>query len=237
MFTLRSLAIVVTGAGVFAAFPLSHVQACDNDRYPCPVVLEAAPQDTADTAVTPPPSAQPRKKAERAARQAAPPQITNTVAKPAPSARPPKKEKAQAKVSAAGAANEAKPSKPAVQELVTAPIAQNDEGAAPAVARPVSTDQDVNSPSAGVVAAAGTAWPALPKPDRSSAAEATVEDGAQAAADEVNEIDKAALASTPSESAWITYAVLILGAALAAAAGIRFLPRMTSRFPRRAARA
>lgn len=225
MFTLRSLAIVVTGAGVFAAFPLSHVQACDNDRYPCPVVLEAAPQDTADTAVTPPPSAQPRKKA------------TNTVAKPAPSVRPPKKEKAQAKVSAAGAANEAKPSKPAVQELVTAPIAQNDEGAAPAVARPVSTDQDVNSPSAGVVAAAGTAWPALPKPDRGSAAEATVEDGAQAAADEVNEIDKAALASTPSESAWITYAVLILGAALAAAAGIRFLPRMTSRFPRRAARA
>jgi hypothetical protein len=94
MFTLRSLAIVVTGAGVFAASPLSHVQACDNDRYPCPVVLEAAPQDTADTAVTPPPSAQPRKKAERAARQAAPPQIINTVAKPAPSARPPKKEKA-----------------------------------------------------------------------------------------------------------------------------------------------
>jgi hypothetical protein len=164
--------------------------------------------------------------------------------KPAPSARPPKKEKGQAKVSAAGTANEAKPSKPAVQELVTAPTAQNDEGAAPAVARPVSTDQDVNSPSAGVMAAAGTAWPALPKPDRRSAAEATVEDGAQAAAadmvqvvdpNEVNEIDKATLASTPSESAWITYAVLILGAALAAAAGIRFLPRMTSRSPRRAA--
>ena len=63
MRTLRSLAIAVAAAGALAGLPARSAQACDNDRYPCPVV--AQPQE-ADAAVRPPQS---RKKASRAARQ------------------------------------------------------------------------------------------------------------------------------------------------------------------------
>lgn len=63
MLTLRSLAIAVAAAGALAGLPARSAQACDNDRYPCPVV--AQPQE-ADAAVRPPQS---RKKASRAARQ------------------------------------------------------------------------------------------------------------------------------------------------------------------------
>jgi hypothetical protein len=61
MLTLRTLAIAVAAAGVLAGLPARSAQACDNDRYPCPVV--AQPQE-ADPAVQSPPS---RKKASRAA--------------------------------------------------------------------------------------------------------------------------------------------------------------------------
>ena len=62
MLTLRSLAIAMAAAGVLAGLPARSAQACDNDRYPCPVV--AQPQE-ADAAVRSPQS---RKKASRAAR-------------------------------------------------------------------------------------------------------------------------------------------------------------------------
>jgi len=61
MLALRSLAIATAAAGVLAGLPARSAQACDNDRYPCPVV--AQPQE-ADAAVRPPQS---RKKASRAA--------------------------------------------------------------------------------------------------------------------------------------------------------------------------
>jgi hypothetical protein len=53
----------MAAAGALAGLPARSAQACDNDRYPCPVV--AQPQE-ADAAVRPPQS---RKKASRAARQ------------------------------------------------------------------------------------------------------------------------------------------------------------------------
>jgi len=56
MLTLRSLAIAMAASGVLAALPARSAQACDNDRYPCPVV--AQPQEAADAAVRSPPLAQ-----------------------------------------------------------------------------------------------------------------------------------------------------------------------------------
>src|SRR2546422_3844693 len=96
MLTLRTLAIVVTGAGVFAGLPLTDARACDDDRYPCPVRLEALTQETADVPTQPAPSAQPQKK----------------------SAQPAGNEKAHAKREreAPQATARAKASKPAVQE-------------------------------------------------------------------------------------------------------------------------
>ena len=84
MLTLRTLSIVITGAGVLAGLPLTDARACDDDRYPCPPRLEALTQETADAptqgtadAPTQPAplaqpqktSAQPRKKAKQPAGQ------------------------------------------------------------------------------------------------------------------------------------------------------------------------
>src|SRR5260370_27757526 len=49
MLTLRTLSIVITGAGVLAGLPLTDARACDDDRYPCPPRLEALTQQTAAT--------------------------------------------------------------------------------------------------------------------------------------------------------------------------------------------
>src|SRR5215472_8437887 len=65
MLTLRTLAIVIAGAGVFAGLPLTSAQACDDDRYPCPIRV---PQETADAPTQAAPSAQPQKKASQATR-------------------------------------------------------------------------------------------------------------------------------------------------------------------------
>ena len=52
---------------------------------------------------------------------------------------------------------------------------------------------------------------------------------------EVNDLDRAAAATVPAESPGVTYLLLILGAALAAAFAIWFFARMTSVYARRAA--
>src|SRR5262249_43012993 len=55
MLTLRTLAIVIAGAGMFAGLPLTPAQACDDDRYPCPIRV---PQEV-DAPAQAAPSAQP----------------------------------------------------------------------------------------------------------------------------------------------------------------------------------
>jgi hypothetical protein len=62
MMSLRPLAIVIAAAAMLAALPATSAQACDNDRYPCPIVAQP---ETPDTAARP----APRKKASRAAQQ------------------------------------------------------------------------------------------------------------------------------------------------------------------------
>src|SRR5215468_5756412 len=59
MLTLRTLAIVITGAGVFAGLPLTGAQACDDDRYPCPIRV---PQETVDVPAQAAPAEQPQRK-------------------------------------------------------------------------------------------------------------------------------------------------------------------------------
>src|SRR5262245_13375338 len=112
MLTLRTLAIVIAGAGVFAGLPLTPAQACDDDRYPCPIRV---PQEV-DAPAQAAPSAQPQKKASHAARPSA--------------AR--SSEKAQAKREAPPAAR-AKPSKPAAPEQAADSIAQKAAEAPPAL--------------------------------------------------------------------------------------------------------
>src|SRR5215468_12780876 len=142
MLTLRALAIVITGAGVFAALPVTGAQACDDDRYPCPIRV---PQETADAPTQAAPSAPPQKKASHPARSTA---------------------KAQAKPEreAPRAAARAKASKPAAQEQAAEPISQKGAEASPAIMAapavvPPRADQPLNDASRGEspVAAAATA--------------------------------------------------------------------------------
>ena len=46
MFTLRK-GVIVVSLGMFAGVGMNAAQACDNDRFPCPVVSEAVTQETA----------------------------------------------------------------------------------------------------------------------------------------------------------------------------------------------
>ena len=74
MFTLRKGAIV--SLGMFAGVGMNSAQACDNDRFPCPVVSEAVTQETAAAPAEPVQVAQPPKKASQSARPATKPQPT-----------------------------------------------------------------------------------------------------------------------------------------------------------------
>src|SRR5262249_47036172 len=102
MLTLRTFAIVIAGAGVFAGLPLTSAQAGKEDRNPGP---RGGPKEPADAPAQPAPSAQPQKKASHAARP---------------------NEKAQAKREreAPRATARAKVSKPAAQEQAADSIPQ-----------------------------------------------------------------------------------------------------------------
>jgi hypothetical protein len=226
MLTLRTLAIAITGAGLFASLPLTHAQACDDDRYPCPVRAQTSVQETAETPAQPAPSAQPQKKP----------------------ARPNEKVHARREREAPRATARAKSSKPAVQEQAADSISQKAAEAAPAVVPSARADQPLNNErrDESLVATAATAWPVPPNAeDPGASAPATTGGGATEAAkadavqlvdpNEVNELDRAAAATVPAGSSWITYLLLILGAALAAASVMWFFSRMTSMLARRAA--
>src|SRR5262249_3298483 len=224
--TLRTLAIVITGAGVFAGLPLTGAQACDDDRYPCPIRV---PQETVDVPAQAAPAEQPQRKVSHPTRA---------------------NEKAQAKREreAPRATARAKPSKPAAQEQAAEPISQKGAEAAAAMVPAPGADQ----------APAATTWPALPATEGAGAPAAASADATEAAKmnavtnavtaaatdaatnavqvvdqNEVN--DRAAAASAPAESSWLTYLLLVLGIALAAASALWFVFRMASRLPRRTA--
>jgi hypothetical protein len=214
MSTLRSLAIAVTAATVLAALPSTNVRACDDDRFPCPLVET---QETADAPSRVAP--QPRKKATRAA---------------------PRNEKPRAKVEQTRREPEAK----GVAAVPNAVAPASPEHAAdsgshkqPALALPLNEEVDRNE---SPVAAAAAAWLVLPKAegdgaqagaDQTAADEGTTvaasADGSPAAdvqlvdPNEVNELDLAA-APAPAQTSWLGYLVMTLGAALAAASTVRF---------------
>ena len=234
MLSLRTLAIVITGAGVFAGLPLTDARACDDDRYPCPVRSEALTQETADAPTQPAPSAQkksaqPQKKAKQLA-------VPNEKAHV-------KREREVPQATARG-----KASKPAVQEQTTDSVSQKAQEANPAVVPSPRADEPLNDDRRDerLVTTAGTAWPVLPNTEGAgvSAPGATGGEPTETAnanavqlvdPNEVNDLDRAAAATVSTESSWSTYLLLILGAALAAASAIWFFAKMTPLYARRAA--
>ena len=100
MRTLCTLAVMIAGAGLIAGVPSRYAQACDDDRYPCPV-RELAVQETANAPAKPAP--QPKTK------------VNHT----------PANEEASAKREAAASANVSKPAmqEQAMQKAVEAGLA------------------------------------------------------------------------------------------------------------------
>ena len=229
---LRTFAIGIAGAGVFASLPLTSAWACDDDRYPCPIRSEALIQETvqAPDQLAPDepqkPSAQPQKKPKQSA-------STNEKAHG--------KRDREAPRAPAGA----KVSKPAVSpEQAPAAVSQKAPEAAPAAAAaPRADEQPLNDEGRGgsLVAAAGTAWPVSPTTQDAAGTPGTSINTADAASNavqmvdpnEINEIDRAA----GVESSWLDYFLWALGAALTAAFAMWFFLRKRFMFSRRTANA
>ncbi len=176
-----TLAIAVAALGALTALPATDARACDNDRYPCPIVSQ--PQDSTSVAARPPTPS--RNKASRAARQDEKPR-----AKPGEEAS--RDTSSTTKVNPAAAQERAIVSSPRTGEVPPA------------------------SASSGAQPTAGDDTPPI-----AAANEVRVVDP-----NELNELDVAAASAAPvgsAESSWLSYLLMTLGGALAAASTVRFL--------------
>jgi hypothetical protein len=209
MRTLCALAVVTTAAGVITGLPFSIALACDNDRFPCPIVSDVP--ETTEAPAKAAPGAPSRKKA---ANQAAPRQDERATLQD-------EKARPKSEREAARAPSRAKAAKPEKQEQAV------DSGAvAPAAVTPAPAEvQQTENP-----APAMTAWPVAPTTSSADVPVATATAPALAGGvatvdpNEVNELDLAATPTPgPAESSWIKYLLATLGAALAAASTVRFL--------------
>ena len=140
MLTLRLWVLVVVAAGMFAGLPLSNVWACDDDRFPCPIVSETPTYETHTPA-----QPAPRKKASQPAREDV-------------------REQSKVERSAPRAAGGTKASKRTVQEQAADPPPQQAVEAAPATGAMALTDRSTNdgSQTEDRVANAAAAWPVRP---------------------------------------------------------------------------
>jgi hypothetical protein len=227
MLTPRNLAIVAAAAGAFAGLPLSTAQACDNDRFPCPIVVDSA-QEASEAPSRASPAAQPRKKTGQTARQGDKPTAkVEREASQAPQA--PARPRASKPAVQEQADASAKASKPATQEPVDEPVAQKTAGAAPAVPA-LAPDQSgianaevKPAPAAGLAPAAADSPGARPNASDTAATQSTAGGVQMVDPNEVNELDLAAAdpAPAPAESSWLSYLLMTLGGALAAASTVR----------------
>ena len=198
MRTFRALAVVTTAAGLLTGLPLSNALACDNDRFPCPIVSDAPETTEAPSKATSTAPARNKKAAPRQDERAAAHQDEKTR---------PKTER-----DATRAPSRAKAAKPEVQEQ---PVDS-------AAAMPAPVMQPAVAAWPPAPAGAGTSMPVAAERAPAPALAAGV---ATVDPNEVNELDLAAAAPAPApaESSWIKYLLATLGAALAAASTVRFL--------------
>jgi hypothetical protein len=196
-----TLAIAMAALGVLSSVPVTGARACDNDRYPCPIMSQ-----TQDTVAAPP--APSRKKASRAAQQ---------------------DEKPRAKPEGEASGTSSRPTKanpPPAQEQASVSGPQKSEDPAPAVAREEAPVAAANTGAGARATGGGEAPPvaAANEPPGAAANEVRVVDP-----NELNELDLAAAnavaagAAGAAGSSWLSYLLMTLGGALAAASTVRFL--------------
>ena len=217
MFTLRSGAIVVT-LGMFAGVGINSAQACDNDRFPCPVVSEAVTQDTVAAPAEPVQVAQPPKKASQSARPATKPE--------------PKAEQNMPRAKSREATPAARTtSKTAPPKQRTAPSPKNDLPSETAISastivQPPASDEPPKEANQAVVAAAGAAWPTLPTIDSTPVTTRTIVEETQPATDHANAVQSSNGSDLTGNWSMFSYLFLILSGVLAVMAALWLLPRM-----------
>ena len=139
---LRTFAIAIAGAGIFASLPLTSARACDDDCYPCPIRSEALIEETV-----------------QAQDQLVPDEPQKRVAPQKKAKQPASNEKAHAKRDPRAPAA-AKVSKPAAsRKQAPDAVTQTPPEAAPAVIASPSTNEqalDDQSRSGSLLATAGT---------------------------------------------------------------------------------
>src|SRR5260221_4982362 len=142
MRTLCTLAIMIAGAGLIAGVPSRYAQACDDDRYPCPV-REQAVQETANAPAKPAP--QPKKKVNhtRANEEAS---AKREAAAPANVSKPAMQEQAMQKALEAGLA-----------AVAAAPAGDEDRGESTVETAATASAVSAQNPGAGRGAAAQNA--------------------------------------------------------------------------------
>jgi hypothetical protein len=216
MLTPRYVVFVAAAAGALAAIPLSKGQACDNDRFPCPVIEAAPTQDSVEVAPAAPVAQPPKKKPTQAAQKPATSKGNRNTAQASAHVKdgtPPVQGQASPAPQAAQLARHAQtnaPAAPAVQ--VASPI-------------PVVPEQLRDSSTFGIDST--TASTASANAEGTGGMANTPTSGTQqiaAAGDfklaELNEV--AAPASTSASWSWLSVLVL-LGGALAALTTVRWL--------------
>ena len=219
MFTLRKGAIV--SLGMFAGVGINAAQACDNDRFPCPVVSEAVTQETAAAPAEPVQVAQPPKKASQPARPATKPQ--------------PKAEQSMPPAKGREAAPAARTtSKTALKKQPAAPSPKNDLPSETAISastivQPPASDEAPKEANQAVVAAAGAAWPTLPTIANPPVPTAPIAAETQPATDRAGAVQINSGSVLSSNGSMFSYLSLILSGVLAIMAAFWLLPRMRAR--------
>jgi hypothetical protein len=204
---------------MFAGVGLNAAQACDNDRFPCPVISEAVIQETAAAPAAPVQVAPPPKKASQSARSATKQQSKAEQSMPRAKGR------------------EASPtalttSKTALQKQRAAPSPQKDSTSETTVATSTIVQPPASPPkeeNQALVAAAGAVWPALPAIDSAPVTAATIVEETQPATDQAKAVKLSTGSDLTGNWSMFSYLFLILSGILAIVAAVWFLPRMRVR--------
>jgi len=216
MITLRKGAIV--SLGMFAGVGINAAQACDNDRFPCPVVSETVAQETAGAPAEPVKAAQPSKMASQSARPSTKPQ--------------PKAEQSLPQAKSREAAPVARTtSKTASPKQRAAPSPTNDLPSETAISastivQPPPSDHPPKEANHALVAAAGAVWPTPPVIHTNSESTAPVVKP-QPASDQALQLSNGF--DLIGKWSVFSYLLMIVSGVLAVMSALWLLPRMRVR--------
>jgi hypothetical protein len=226
MLSPRNLAIATAGA--LAVIPVSKAQACDNDRFPCPIISGAPSQGSAE-AVSAAPAQPSKKKPTQAAQKGGKPASAKSEGDTAQAPARPKPNKPTGQDQAN---RTAKPSNPAAHEPANAAGAPSPQAIQVASPVPVPPEQPYSAATVRTDSAPALTpglAPASTEADTPGTPTLNPQQVAAAGDFKLAERNEVAAAPPPIPAGWSwkPYVLVLLGGALAAAMMVRWLLRTT----------